>query len=484
MPSPLPPTAPTLGLHLPTQRRWHAAPGTWPGSAPAPDPAPPPGIAPGRAPSPAPAPLPEPAPGPEPQPTPAPTPAPDVQPIVGRAGDAAPAPPHPPGGPQPGAPVQEPPPRPAPVTGPDPPAPPALDVQRVALLVLAVCAAVALAHWASAVFVPLMLSVLAVMALGPAVDRLARWHVPRWLGAGLLIAGTVGALGITAWSLYDGAVQLADTLPVAAQKVRQSLREASTRPSALDSVQQAATQLEQAAVEASTPPPQRRGVQRVVVERPPFNIRDYLWSGTRSLMSALGQLTMVVFLTYFALASGHRVRHKLLRIAGPSLERRKITVGMLDEITGQIQRYLVVQAFTSLLVGVTTWLTFWALGVDNAAVWGAAAAVLHLAPYIGAALVTAGSVLVAFLQFGTLEMAALVALVSVVIHTLIGSLLTPWLTSRTSRLSPVAVFISVLAWGWLWGLWGLLLGIPVMMGVKAVCDRVDDLKPVGELLGH
>ena len=65
----------------------------------------------------------------------------------------------------------------------------------------------------------------------------------------------------------------------------------------------------------------------------------------------------------------------------------------------------------------------------------------------------------------------------------IGNLLTPWLTSRTSSMSPVAVFISVLAWGWLWGLWGLLLGIPVMMAVKAVCDRVEDLKAVGELLG-
>ena len=72
---------------------------------------------------------------------------------------------------------------------------------------------------------------------------------------------------------------------------------------------------------------------------------------------------------------------------------------------------------------------------------------------------------------------------SLAIHTVVGNLLTPWLTSRTSHMSPVAVFVSVLVWGWLWGLWGLLLGIPVMMAVKAVCDRVEDLKAVGELLG-
>ena len=70
------------------------------------------------------------------------------------------------------------------------------------------------------------------------------------------------------------------------------------------------------------------------------------------------------------------------------------------------------------------------------------------------------------------------------LHTASGYLLTPWLTSRTSRMNAVTVFVGVLAWGWLWGFWGLLLGMPILMAVKAVCDRVDDLKPVGELLGR
>lgn len=110
-------------------------------------------------------------------------------------------------------------------------------------------------------------------------------------------------------------------------------------------------------------------MQRVVVERPPFNVRDYLWSGTMGLMSALGQLTVVVFLTFFALASGNLFRNKLLRIAGTSLERRKITIHVLEDITNQIQRYLLVQVFTSVLVGVATGLAYWALGLENAAVW-------------------------------------------------------------------------------------------------------------------
>jgi predicted PurR-regulated permease PerM len=88
------------------------------------------------------------------------------------------------------------------------------------------------------------------------------------------------------------------------------------------------------------------------------------------------------------------------------------------------------------------------------------------------------------LQFETLGMALLVSGVSLLITSLEGFLLTPWLVGRASRMNPVAVFIAVLFWGWLWGVWGLLLGLPIIMVVKAICDRVEDLKPVGEMLGE
>ena len=155
----------------------------------------------------------------------------------------------------------------------------------------------------------------------------------------------------------------------------------------------------------------------------------------------------------------------------------------LDEITTQIQRYLLVQLGVGLLVGVATGLSFWALGLNHAAMWGVAAGVLNLIPYIGSFLVSPAASIVAFLQFGEMKLALAVGGASVLINTLEGYLITPWLTSKGSNMSPVVVFVGVLAWGWLWGVWGLLLGIPIMMVVKAICDRVDDLKPIGELLG-
>lgn len=359
-----------------------------------------------------------------------------------------------------------------------------VDVRSVALAVLAALAVVFALHWAKAVFVPLMLSLLLTYALAPLVDWLERWRISRWIGAAVILLGLGGGAGWTGYSLSGSASELLDTLPVAAQKLRMAVRSGrSADPSALDTVQKAAAQLEQAAEENSAKVAARKGVARVVIERPAFNVRDYLWSGTVGLIAAAGQFTLVAFLTFFALGSGDTFRRKLVKITGPSLQKKRITVNVLDDITRHIERYLLVQILTSAVVGVATGLAFWALGVDNAAVWGILAGVTNLIPYIGSVIVMAAAGLVAFLQFNSIQMALVVGGVSLLIHTLVGNLLVPWLTSRTSRMNPVAVFVGVIFWGWLWGIWGLLLGIPIMMVVKAICDRVEDLQPIGELLG-
>lgn len=358
-----------------------------------------------------------------------------------------------------------------------------VDIRNMSLVVLAVLASVFVLHWAKAVFVPVMLSVLFSYALSPLVNWMEHRRVPRWLGAALLLLAIFGAIGSTAYSLREEAAQLVEALPAAAQKLRQAVKPRSGKTdSALETVQKAASQLEQAAKENATPG-STRGVTRVVVESPRFDVRDYLWSGTVGLLALLGQITVVVFLTYFLMISGDTFRRKLVKLAGPRLSSKKITLQALNEVTGQIQRYLQVQLLASALVGLLTWLALVLVGMDNAAVWGIVAGVLNLVPYVGSLVTAASSALVAFLQFGSLNMALAVGGISLLIHTLVGNLLTPWLTSRASRMSPVAVFVGLLSWGWLWGVWGLLLGIPILMIVKAVCDRVDDLKPIGEFLG-
>ncbi len=361
-----------------------------------------------------------------------------------------------------------------------------VDVRSLSLAVLAVVAVFFTLHWARDVFIPVLLGIMLSYALAPVVDRLVRWRVPRAAAAAVLLVSLLGALGGTVWALSDDANELIKTLPEAAQKLRQAVRsKVTTSESTIDKVQKAAAELERAAQESGAAAnTANRGVMRVQVEQARFKVTDYLWSGTMGLLSFMGQTIVVFFITFFLLASGDTFRRKMVKIAGPTFTKKKITIQALDEITGQIQRYLLVQVFTSLLVGVASWLAYLWIGLEHAAVWGVVAGVLNLVPYIGSIAVTGGTALVGFMQFGTIEMALAVAGISLLINSIEGYLLTPWLTSRTSRMNPVVIFVGVLGWGWLWGIWGLLLGIPIMMVIKAICDRVEDLKPIGELLGN
>ena len=329
-----------------------------------------------------------------------------------------------------------------------------------------------------------MLSVLFSYAFSPLVNWMELKRIPRWLSAAVLLLSILGALVSGAYSLRLEAAQLLEALPAAAQKLGLALKTRSGKSdSALETVQKAAAQIEQATRDSTVASGPNRGATRVVIEAARFNIKNYLWTGTVGLLALIGQTTVVVFLTYFLMLSGDTFRRKLIKLAGPSLSQKKITLQALHEIAGQIQRYLQVQLLTSAIVGVLTGFALLALGLENAAVWGVVAGVLNLVPYVGSLITAAASALVGFLQFGSINMALAVGGASLVIHTFVGNLLTPWLTSRASRLSPVAVFMGLLAWGWLWGVWGLLLGIPILMIVKSVCDRIEHLKPIGEFLG-
>ena len=360
-----------------------------------------------------------------------------------------------------------------------------INARNLFLAVLTVLAVVFMLNWASALFIPLMLGLMISYALAPFVTLMHKCRIPRAIGAAVLLLGLLGGAGMMVYSLSDDATKLIETLPDAAHKFYLAqLKDRGSSAGTMENMQKTATQLQQVANEAGSPAPDTpHGVTRVQIEKPQLDIKDYLWMGTKGAVAFGGQLIMVFFLAYFMLASGDTFRRKLVKIAGPTLHRKKITLRVLDNIAEQIQRYLLVQIFTSILVAVATWLAFLWLGLENAALWGIIAGVFKIMPYLGPLVVCAGTALIAFLQFGTVDMVLMVSGTSLIITSLEGYLLTPWLTGRTSRMSPVVVFVSVLFWGWLWGVWGLLLGMLIMMIIKAVCDNVEGLKPIGELLG-
>jgi len=377
---------------------------------------------------------------------------------------------------------------PAPAADPEEPTPLTIrtpvNIRSAALTLLALLAIVLLLQYAQAMIIPIVLGVLISYALEPIVAGMTRWHVPRPLAAALVLFAVVGVGGWTLYSLRWQASAIVEQLPQSARRLRQIVeRRRPTTATAIERVQTAATELGKAA-DAAAPPPPRSGVQRVQVEEPPINIGQYVMWGSIGVAGAIGQLVLILFLVYFLLAAGDLYRRKLVKIAGPSLSKKKVTLEILIEIDRQIETFLAVQLFTSTVVAVATWLAFLALGVQQAAFWGVLAGVFNSIPYFGPVIITGSTAFLAFVQFGNIRMALLVGGVALVITSLEGLLLTPWLTSRAARMNAVAIFVGLLFWGWVWNVWGLLLAVPMLMVIKAVCDHVDDLNPVGELLGE
>ena len=359
-----------------------------------------------------------------------------------------------------------------------------VDVRNLALTVVAIIAGVMLLQYAQSVIIPVVLGILISYALDPPVDRLSKLHVPRPIGAMTVLLVVVAVGGLLVYGLRAQASAVVEQLPRGARHVRQLIEgdRTSSTTAAIQQVQKAATELEKAA-DATAPPALPIGVQRVRIDPPPFSVSQYVMWGSIGLLGALGQCVLILFLTYFLLASGDLYRRKLVKIAGPSLSQKKVTVQILSDIDRQIEWFLLVQLFTSIVVAVASWLAFRALGLQQAGLWGLLAGVFNSIPYFGPVLVTGATAIVAFAQFGNIEMPLLVGGAALAITSIEGMLLTPWLTSRAARMNAVAVFIGLLFWGWLWSVWGMLLAVPMLMVVKAICDHVEDLKPMSELLG-
>jgi predicted PurR-regulated permease PerM len=353
---------------------------------------------------------------------------------------------------------------------------------QMSLVILASCAVMAILYWAQEVFIPIVLGILVSYALEPLVRALTRIWIPRVLASALVVTSLAGAIAYAAYSFSDDAAQLVAEIPDAATQLRQTLRR--EQPGAIQQVQEAARELQRTADEATGQNPAPRGVQRVQIEQPTIDLRAYVSWGSAGAIAFAGQATLIFFFVFFLLASGDLFKRKFVSIAGPSLAAKKVTVQVLDDINRQIERFLIVRVVTSIVVAVATWGAFVMIGLNQPAMWGAAAGIFNSVPYLGPVIVAAGTFIVAFIQFDSIGMAFYVAAISLAITALEGWLLTPWLTSRTARTNEIAVFIGLIFWSFVWGIWGTLLAVPMLVVFKAFCDRIEGLKPVGELLGE
>jgi predicted PurR-regulated permease PerM len=357
------------------------------------------------------------------------------------------------------------------------------ELRTTALVVIALVLVLAAIRIAEAFFIPLVISVFLSYALSPLVARLEMWRVPRALGAAFVMVAFVALCGAAVYRAGSDAVDLLELLPQAVEKVRVSFTEwQRDGVTPLQHVQETAAELEKLAV-AAQPPVAGRAPKLAPPAAPTIDIRSMVVVGTGSAIIAAGQIISVLFLTFFLLAAGHLFRRKLMQVVGPSFERRKITLRILDHMHRVNQHYFAVVLVVNLAVGIATGIAMYAIGVDRALVWGVAGAILHTIPYLGAAALAAAAGLAAYVQLGSIGSALVAIGVVLAIAGALGVGLQTWLMGRAARMNAPAVFISLLFWGMLWGAWGLLLAVPIMVAVKTACDHIEWLHGWGALLG-
>lgn len=359
-----------------------------------------------------------------------------------------------------------------------------VKVRDAALVVLASIATVFFIDWAEAILLPLVVAVLVSYALDPLVSAFGRLRIPRAVGAGIVILSLIAMAAAASVPLQREAMAMLDKIPLAAKQIERIRAQTPVagEEDLLEKAEKAVKEIEsttkQDDEEDSEP-----GVTPVRIVDDSFNLRNYLMRGSSAALLLFSQLFSVVFLVFFMLSIGKLYRRKIIRLSGPSFQRMRNAARLMNDFHHQVRQFLFVMLVGALFVGIATWLAFLAIGVEEAGLWGVAAGIASGIPYLGPFLVFIGVSLAAFLQFGTVDMVLVVGLVSLVITSIQGYLMTPWMTSQVSSLNTVSIFIGLLFWGWIWGPVGLIVATPILMIVKSLCDHVVDLRPVGELLG-
>jgi predicted PurR-regulated permease PerM len=342
-----------------------------------------------------------------------------------------------------------------------------------ALWILAVLAAVFFLRTARMLLIPIALAVLISYALEPVVAWLERHRLPRWAGAAMVLLGVLGACAAGAYVLRDDARQIVEMLPNAMERARDMV--ASQLGSSTDAIQEAAKGVRTTGETSS-------GSVENVTGTSGQMTRSLVHRAATGVVAFAGHLVVIVFLIFFLLLSGHHVRNRLVEIAGPDPARRRMTSTIIGEINAQIQRYLLVLLVTAVMVGAATWGVLAWMGVQHAAMWGILAGVFNSIPYFGPVIVSGGLFVVGLVQGGGPAEALQMSGAAIVITSIEGWLVTPPLMGKAERMSALAVFLGLLLWTWVWGGWGTILAVPMLVIMKSIADHVERLKPVGRLM--
>ncbi len=324
-------------------------------------------------------------------------------------------------------------------------------------------------YFAAPVLIPIAAAVLLALLLNPLVERLERLFLPRGASAGIVVVAALGLVLAGLVQLAGPAQEWVERLPASFAKIEQKLRIVK-KP--IEDIRKATEKIE-SATELSNRP--RR--QKVEIARP--GIIEDLFSGTQRVVASIG---VTLILCFFLLSTGGLFVRKLTDVF-PSLADDRA-----DEIFGAIRRdisfYLAAATCINIGMGVTVAAVASYLGIQNALLWGALVAVFAFIPYAGSVISLVALSLVGMIEFDSLGQALVLPLAFLVVTVLVQSVVVPQVMGRRLVLNPVAIFLAITIWGWMWGIIGALMAVPILACVKIVSERIPSLRPVAEFLGR
>jgi predicted PurR-regulated permease PerM len=343
-----------------------------------------------------------------------------------------------------------------------------VNIHSLALTGLFLLAVLYTLYFARALFLPLVLVLLLDALFSPLVRRLKRARVPEALSAAVILATLVGMVGLGVYGLSGPAAAWVAKAPESLAKVRTKLR---TLRLPLENFNQTAAQVEEIT--------DMGGDEAVQVEVKQASLGESLFGGTTEVLSGA---ILVSILLFFTLSAGDLFLVKAVK-ALPRLQDKKRAVQIARDTEDQMSSYLATVTLINAAFGLMVGLAMHWLGMPNPVLWGVLAGVTNFIPYLGALLCMAVLAVVALVQFDALGSALAVVAVFFVLNLVESYLLTPLVVGRQLSLNPVAVFVGVLFWGWIWGVVGALLAVPILAMAKIFCDRIEGLASVGEFLG-
>lgn len=341
-----------------------------------------------------------------------------------------------------------------------------LVVVGLLLATIAVCFAL---RQARAFFLPVVVAVLLSFLLRPIVRTLDRVGMPTVLGAGLVL---IFFTGLAATGIYHLSGPAAEWIEKAPQSLRRAEYKLRGLKKPVEEVQQAAKELEQIANGQSEQQPQ--------VQLEEAQVAQTLMNQARALLATI---MVVLFLVYFLLASGDFFLRKLASNL-PDFSSRKKAIAISLRTQRELSRYLFTMSMINVGLGSSIALGLWLVGMPNPILWGVMAAFLNFVPYLGPLVGIGVVALVALITFSDTTQILAGPAIYALLNSLEGGLVTPLIMGRRLQLNPVAIFLALIFWGWLWGIPGALLAVPLLAMFKIVCDNVDLLRPVGQFLGR